>query len=120
MNNTIEYKGYFSNVEYSAEDGVLHGKIEGINDLVTFESENAADIEKEFHTAVDDYLAFCKQVGKEPDKAYKGTFNVRVKPELHRAVASRAIKNGISLNQAVEQALMAYARVNNTRRRVQR
>ena len=109
MNNTIEYKGYYSNVEYSAKDGVLHGKIEGINDLVTFETENASDIEKEFQAAVDDYISFCKQVGKEPEKTYRGSFNVRVKPELHRAVASIAIKKGISLNQAVEQALTAYA-----------
>ncbi|MCR5693832.1 MAG: type II toxin-antitoxin system HicB family antitoxin [Clostridia bacterium] len=109
MDNTLEYKGYFSNVEYSAEDGVLHGKIEGINDLVTFENESAAEIENEFRKAVDDYLLFCEQVGKDPDKAYKGSFNVRVKPELHRAVAARAMKNGISLNQAVEQALTAYA-----------
>lgn len=108
MKNTIEYKGYFANVLYSAEDMVLYGKIEGIDDLVTFESENAADIEKEFQNAVDDYLAYCKDIGKEPDKTYKGTFNVRIDPRLHREIALTASRNGITLNQAVENAIAQY------------
>jgi hypothetical protein len=58
MSNILRYKGYFTKINYSAEDKVLHGKIEGINDLVTFESNNANQIEQEFHKAVDDYLSF--------------------------------------------------------------
>lgn len=61
------YKGYCANAEYEEESKVWHGKIEGIKDLVTFESESAAEIENEFHAAVDDYLEFCKEVGKEPE-----------------------------------------------------
>ena len=108
MENTFKYKGYFTNINFSVSDRVLYGKIEGIDDLVTFESDNAADIEKEFHNAVDDYLAFCEEVGKEPSKTYKGTFNVRINPELHRSIALNATKNGISLNQAVEKAINQY------------
>ena len=70
MENTLQYKGYFTNISFSANDKVLHGKIEGIDDLVTFESESIADIEKEFQDAVDDYLAFCEEMGKEPTKTY--------------------------------------------------
>ena len=50
-----EYKGYRARLE----DGI--GKIDGIGDLVCFEDD--------FHEAVDDYLAFCKEVGKEPEYA---------------------------------------------------
>ena len=74
MKNLLEYKGYYGKVEYSVEEQILFGKIEGIIDLVTFESKNADEIEKEFRDAVDDYLDFCNQVGKEPDKTHKGTF----------------------------------------------
>ena len=70
--NILEYKGYYTKVEYSAEDKVLFGKIEGIKDLINFESESPAKIEEEFHSAVDDYLAFCKDLGKDPDTTYKG------------------------------------------------
>ncbi len=108
MENTLQYKGYFTNIQYSSEDRVLHGKIEGIDDLVTFESESAADIESEFHAAVDDYLAYCEEIGKAPSKTYKGTFNVRISPDLHREIALTAMKDGISLNQAVENAISRY------------
>lgn len=80
--NMLEYKGYHTLVHYCAEDGVLRGVIEGINDYVDFQTSNIADVEKEFHCAVDDYLIFCSEVGKEPEKEYKGTFNVRIKPNL--------------------------------------
>lgn len=108
----LEYKGYWTNIEYSVEDKVLYGKIEGIDDLVTFESENAEDIEREFHSAVDDYLAFCKEVGKDPNKAYKGVFNVRISPELHRETVRLARKRNITLNECVGQAIKAFLKTN--------
>ena len=108
MENTLYYKNYYTNVSYSAEDKILYGKIEGINDLVTFESESAETIEKEFHSAVDDYLAFCEEVGKEPEKVYKGSFNVRIAPELHKALAEYAARNELSLNQATATAIEKF------------
>lgn len=92
-NNIIEYKDYHSTVEFNAETLSLRGKIEGINDLVTFESKDAENIELEFQNAVDDYLEFCKEVGKEPNKEYKGSFNVRISPELHKKLALLASPN---------------------------
>lgn len=92
--NILEYKGYHTKIEFDSEELVLRGKIEGINDLVNFECENIQDIEKEFHEAVDDYLEFCKEVGKE----YKGSFNVRINPQLHKQLANISIKNGDTLN----------------------
>ena len=89
-NNILEYKGYHAKVEFDAEALILRGKIEGINDLVNFESADINEIRKEFESAVDDYLEFCKEVGKDPDKEYKGSFNVRVNPELHRRLANYA------------------------------
>lgn len=112
MGNVLEYKGYFTKIEYSAEDKILHGKIEAINDLVNFEAENAEEIEKEFHLAVDDYLEFCKGIGKSPDKTFSGSFNIRIRPELHKMLSIKAMKSGISLNKAVEQAISSY--VNDT------
>ena len=108
MENTLNYKNYFANVYYSVEDKILYGKIEGIVDLVTFQSESAAEIEQAFKDAVDDYLDFCAEVGKEPDKAYKGTFNVRIDPELHREIALQALRSGRSLNQEVETAICEH------------
>ena len=49
-------------IEFDSENKVLYGKIEGIDDLVTFESDSAKEIEKEFHYAVDDWLKFRKEI----------------------------------------------------------
>jgi len=103
--NILRYKGYTAAVEFSAEDSLLYGKIDGINDFVDFMGESVKEVEQAFHEAVDDYLDFCKEMGKEPEKPYKGSFNVRVSPELHRAAASMARESGLTLNGFVENAL---------------
>ncbi len=44
--NTLLYKDYIGSVSFSAEDEVFYGKIEHINDLITFESDNAPGFKK--------------------------------------------------------------------------
>lgn len=108
MRNLMEYKGYHTKIEVDVESMSLRGKIEGINDYIDFEAEDITAIEAEFHSAVDDYLEFCAEVGKEPEKEYKGTFNVRISPELHKKLALCAFKDGRSLNAEVEKAIMIF------------
>lgn len=112
MGDILSYKGYTSHVQYSNEDKILYGEIEGIADLVNFECENAADAERAFREAVDDYLAYCAAHEKCPDKPYKGSFNVRISPELHRELDCMARGEGISMNQMVEKALETYVEKN--------
>lgn len=103
----LRYKGYSARPEYSADDRIFYGKILGISDSVDFQSDNARNLEDEFHKAVDDYLEFCKEIGKEPQKAYSGAFNVRISPELHKEAVVFAKAKGVTLNKAVEQAIRA-------------
>ena len=49
-----------------------------------------------------------KEVGKEPEKEYKGVFNVRVAPELHRALSTIAFRSSETLNAVVEMALESF------------
>ena len=107
-NNIFEYKGYHTIIEFDTETCTLRGKIEGIDDFVNFESKDVSKIESEFHDAVDDYLEFCNEVGKSPDKVYKGIFNVRINPILHKKAALLARKGNESLNKLVENAIEAY------------
>ena len=65
--NRFDYKGYYTLIHFDSEDKVLYGKIEGIDDLVTFESDSAKEIEKEFHDAVDDWLKFRKEIDNEAE-----------------------------------------------------
>jgi predicted HicB family RNase H-like nuclease len=105
MNDILQYKGYYASLHFSSEDDVFYGKILGIDDLVNFEGASVKDLRKAFHEAVDDYLATCEELGKEPDKTYKGTFNVRVPTDLHKAAAVFAAINNISLNDFVKTAI---------------
>jgi predicted HicB family RNase H-like nuclease len=105
MANTIEHEGYIGSIEYSPEDKCFFGKLEMIDDLVTFEADNARELEERFKNAVNEYLETCKTLGREPQKVYKGMFNVRIEPELHRKVYQEAVKLGISLNSFVKQTL---------------
>lgn len=108
MANVLEYKGYHTKVTYEAESKTLRGIIEGISDYVDFETDSPDEVENEFHSAVDDYLAFCKEVGKNPEKEYKGSFNIRIKPELHKKLAITASKADESINRTVERAIESY------------
>ena len=75
-NDTLKYKDFFGSVEYSADDDCFFGKIIGTTDLVTFEGDSVDSLKAAFAEAVEDYLILCKEVGKEPQKTYKGSFNV--------------------------------------------
>ena len=108
MKNVLEYKGYHTRIEFDSESLVVRGKIEGIKDFVDFECADLLHVENEFHAAVDAYLDFCKEVGKEPDKEYKGSFNIRITPELHKKLVVVALKNGDTLNATVEKAIANY------------
>ena len=103
--NMLKYKDFYGSVEYSASDECFFGKIIGISDLVTFEGNSVDNLKKAFEEAVEDYLILCKEVGKEPQKSYKGSFSIRISPELHREAAVIASRSGMSLNAFVEKAI---------------
>lgn len=105
MNNTIEYKGYVGTVEFSASDALFYGKVMGIRALISYEGEDAKELLEDFHNAARDYLELCKAQGKEPEKAYKGSFNVRVSAELHKKAVAYVFSHNTSLNTFVESAM---------------
>jgi len=105
MNDILQYKGYYASLHFSSEDEVFYGKILGIDDLVNFEGASVKELKKAFHEAVNDYLETCEELGKEPNKTYKGSFNVRIPTDLHKAAAISAAILNVSLNDFVRIAL---------------
>lgn len=71
MSNTMEYKNYIGSVDFSEADGVFFGKVMGIRTLISYEGTTAKELVKDFHDAVDDYLALCEEAGTEPERAYR-------------------------------------------------
>jgi len=105
MKNTLKYKGFIASVSFEDQDNILFGKIEGINDLIMFEGESVTEIKQMFREAVDEYIESCKHFNKPLLKSFKGSFNVRVKPDIHQQAAMLAKMQGISLNQLVQKAI---------------
>jgi predicted HicB family RNase H-like nuclease len=105
LKNLMEYRGYHGSYELSVEDSVFFGKVEFIKDLVSYEGDSAESILEAFHEAVEDYLVTCEENGKEPDKPFKGSFNVRVGEDLHRQVAMEAHKSDMSINNYIKNTL---------------
>ena len=65
----MTYKGYTASIEADSEAGILFGRVLGINDVVTFKGKTVKQAHKEFQNSVDDYLAFCEQLGEKADKS---------------------------------------------------
>ncbi|MDD2402187.1 MAG: type II toxin-antitoxin system HicB family antitoxin [Clostridia bacterium] len=108
MKNMMEYNNYYAKIEYSNEDGCFFGTVAGINDVVSFEGKSIKKLKEAFVESIDDYCDMCKRIGKTPEKTYKGSFNIRINPKLHKKAALIAATNGISLNQFVERAIEKY------------
>jgi len=107
--STLEYKGYLGSVECDLDSDELFGKILLINDAIFYQGENLKELRQCFENALDDYIETCKEIEKNPDKPFSGTFNVRIAPELHREVAIKSQVSGHkSLNQSVVMALSKW------------
>lgn len=105
MKDMMEYKGYLGSAHYSDDDKVFYGKVEFIRALVSYEGADVKSLQKAFKEAVDDYLALCKESGKDPEKPFKGSFNVRIEPELHRKLTELATGQGMTLNAYIKNVL---------------
>lgn len=101
----LEYKGYTGSIEYSKEDDLLYGKILGIRGLISYEGKTGKELESDFRNAIDIYLADCKKEGILPEKPYKGSFNVRISPDLHQKAALLALEEKMSLNSFVAESI---------------
>jgi len=105
MKNVLYDRDFLAIVCFSEEDDVFYGEIEGIDDLISFEGRSVDELRIAFREAVDDYLELCKMSGKKPIRSYKGSFNVRIDPDLHRKAARKSALLGISLNRFVQAAI---------------
>lgn len=99
----LAYKGYQGSVTW--EDGLLAIRVLHIDDLVIDHCRDAAKVENTFHALVDEYIETCSELDREPEKPFKGSFNVRISPDLHRLAAMAATSAGISLNAWITDAV---------------
>ncbi len=84
--------------------------------------DDPAKVMGELATIMDEHLALMDADGvaypPATNKAYSGTFALRIGADLHRALAVRAAAAGDSLNQYIERTLTAAIRPAPKRTRV--
>lgn len=104
----MTYQNFVGSVHYSDEDRIFYGKVEHIRSLISYEGTDVDSLRQAFEESVDEYLEQCAQEGREPERAFKGTFNVRTGSDLHRRAVVYAKERGINLNNLVKEALEKY------------
>lgn len=108
MGRTPTYRGYISRMEVDAEAGLIHGEVVGLRDVITFQGETPAEAVQAFRESIDDYLDYCAEIGREPEKSYSGKVLVRTKPEVHRALTALAAAQKVSVNKLASSVLTRY------------
>ncbi len=105
MNNTMIYKGYTARIEFDPRDEIFVGRVLGTEDRITFHAATVASLRRDFHAAIDHYLADCAVTGRAPQKPYSGKILLRLPPEVHARAAMMAEAQGKSLNQWAAEVL---------------
>jgi predicted HicB family RNase H-like nuclease len=101
----MKYKGYEAVIEFDEEDRLFVGKVINTRDIIVFDGLSVTELEQSFQAVINEYLADCGEIGKEPNKPFSGKFNLRISPDLHMKAATQAALKGISLNSFVESAI---------------
>ena len=106
MKKTISYKGYIGSVEIDEEDHSFGGIIINVDDAhIIYGGRDYDELVNCFYEAVDNYIESKKGFEEESIGRYKGSFNVRVKPKVHRDAVIYAKQHDLSLNKVVESAI---------------
>ena len=105
MRKFLEYEGYLGSAELSEEDDCFWGKIQFIDELILYDGKSITEIKEAFESAVDGYLQFCKDQGRNPSIPFKGSFNVRIGEDLHRRAAFMAKQMGMTMNDFIKDTI---------------
>ncbi len=66
----MKYKEYKAQIAYDDEARLFHGIVLYINDVINFEGDCVEELSQAFKDSVEDYLAFYKERGEEPEKLF--------------------------------------------------
>jgi len=103
--NSMTYKGYTARIDFDESDSIFVGRVLAIKDNISFHGKSVSELTKDFHAAIDHYLADCKATGRKPERSYSGNLMLRISPDTHAHVAKRAAVHRKSINEWVEEVL---------------
>ncbi len=103
--NQMSERGYKAVIEFDESAGIFHGTVINTNDVIDFQGTNVDELKEEFRKQINNYLAFCKERGKSPDKPFSGRLHLRLTPELHKRISAVAKTESKSLNTWINETL---------------
>lgn len=108
ITNTMQCKNYTCQVTYYNVKDQLVGRVLGMSQIPNVSARTLDELNKEFHRAVDDYIAACESEGKKPAPAFTGNYTVRTSPAIHEALALYAAQQEVKFSQVIQQALLEF------------
>jgi predicted HicB family RNase H-like nuclease len=99
------YKGYIGVMEVDSDAKLIHGRVVGLRDVITFQGSSVSEAIQAFKESVDDYLKWCADEGRPPEKSFNGKLLIRIDPAVHRRLAHLAETNSTSINTLAVEAL---------------
>lgn len=54
--SAMQYKGYTARIEHDERDNIFVGRVLGIQAVISFHAETAAELRQNFEAAIDDFL----------------------------------------------------------------
>ena len=105
MKDMMKYNGYWGSVHFNDEDNVFYGRVEFIRALISYEGTDVLSLRQAFQESVDVYLKTCEEQDRQPEKPFKGSFNIRISPLLHQRIADHAASKGMTINRFIADLL---------------
>lgn len=57
----LSYRGYYGNIKYSPVDKALYGEVIRLpKAFISYEGNSLAELEQDFHNAIDAYIEACE------------------------------------------------------------
>jgi len=101
----MRYKGYVGVMEVDSDAKLIHGRVVGLRDVITFQGGSVSEAMQAFKESVDDHLEWCADEGRAPEKSFNGKLLIRIDPAVHRSLAQLAETNSTSINTLAVEAL---------------
>lgn len=106
---TMTHDGYIAEIGLDEATGLFSGIVLNTRATLHFAGRTVDELKAAFSDTIEDYRDWCRAEGKQLEKPYSGTLSLRIPPDLHRRVATKAALEGKSINTVIGEALERVA-----------
>jgi predicted HicB family RNase H-like nuclease len=110
LSNVISYRGHYARITFDPSADAFHGRVLGMQDVISFYGRTSDELREEMRAAVEDYIAWCKAEGDKPEKSWAGKLTLRPDEDVRRRVLIAAAARGQSVNAWINQVIDREAR----------